>query len=205
MFPNYVNIVYYILTYPRKNVNIIYHLIFFRDMKALLQNFSKNFFEIGHLFAFLFVIYNREIKFGYGTVESCLSNYTDMACGTYAGGIVGRSMKNSKITDCFNLTKIWLNDNMYPGLIAGYAAKKSEITNTYSREYNNSMTMDIVGKTAGKFKVTFIPLDKLGNEESLEGLSDKWCIDNELPMLVSIKDYAALEKTYTIKGGRLTA
>lgn len=143
--------------------------------------------------------------YNYGTVESCLSNYTDMACGKYAGGIVGCTMKNSKVTDCFNLTKIWLNDNMYPGLVAGYASKKSEIANTYSREYNNSMTMDIIGKTVGKFKVPLIPLDKLGNKESLKELSNKWCIDNELPSLVSIKDYVALEKTYTIKGGKLTS
>lgn len=141
----------------------------------------------------------------YGRVESCFSNYTDMACGKYAGGIVGAAMKNSKITGCLNLTKMCLNDGMYPGLISGYASKKSEITNTCSREPNNSMTVDIVGKTAGKFKVSVIPLDKLGNKESIKVLGDKWSIENETPVLVSIKDYISLEKTFTIKGGRLTA
>lgn len=141
----------------------------------------------------------------YGIVENCLSNYTDMACSQYNGGFAGRTLPNSKITDSLNLTKIWLSDDMYCGLIAGYASKKADITNCYTRERNNSMALDAVGKTVGKFSATTIALDELGNEKCLSVLGDEWCIDNEKPVLVSIKDYASLEKTVTIKGGKLAA
>ncbi|MBE6845653.1 MAG: hypothetical protein E7508_08105 [Ruminococcus sp.] len=139
----------------------------------------------------------------YGIIESCLSEYTDMACSKYNGGFAGRTLPDSKITNSLNLTKIWLSDDMYCGLIAGYASKKADIANCCTRERNNSMTLNAVGKTVGKFSAITISLEDLGNEKCLNVIGDKWCIENEKPVPISIKDYIALEKTASIKGERL--
>ena len=141
----------------------------------------------------------------YGTIENCLSNYTDKACGKYNGGIAGRTLPDSKITNSLNLTKIWLSDDMYCGLIAGYASKKADITNCYTREQNKSMTLDNIGKTAGKFSVKKIAMDELGSKNILSSLGGEWCIENGMPSLVSVNDYITLKKLFEIKGGKLTA
>lgn len=139
----------------------------------------------------------------YGTIENCLSDYTDKACATYVGGIAGRATPNSKISDCVNLTKIWLSDDMYCGFIAGYASKKAEIKNCYTREADNTTTLDNIGKTVGKFSINIIPVDELGNEESFAGLCDCWGIRNGKPAPYFLADYLSLERIFTIKGGKL--
>ncbi len=140
----------------------------------------------------------------YGIIENCLSNYTDKACGQYVGGITGRTLPHSKITNSLNLTKICLSDDMHPGLIAGYASKKADITNCYTRERNKSMTSDNIGKTTGEFKIKAIAVDELGDEKHISRLGNEWCIENEKPVLISIKNYVSLKGPVTVKGGRLT-
>ncbi len=140
--------------------------------------------------------------FNYGTVKNCLSNYDDRATGRYTGGIVGANMENSKILNCVNLAKVSYND-MYCGLIAGFASKKSEITNCFTMERNKNMTSRNVGKTVKAFSVKEIPTDKLGNKKSFEGLDGEWRFKNNMPFPASIKGYISLDKTVTIRGEKI--
>lgn len=139
----------------------------------------------------------------YGSIENCLSDYTDKACGMYNGGIVGRTLSNSKIINSVNLTKIWPSDDTCVGLIAGYASKKAIITNCYTREPDISMTSDNFGKTVGKFEVKTIAEDKFGSEELVDALGEEWTTENEKVAPASIKDYVQLECIATISGGKL--
>ena len=146
--------------------------------------------------------------FNYGTISDCFSSSERIDAAMYYGGIAGVLQNGGSITRCVNSSEI-LYDDATGGLIAGYAAKKSTVSNCYSKKPTDSNVQNDIGKGKSGTVTYAVSSDKYGKISSFKRLGDGWVIHGGEPVPKSIKKFISnqpkYKQVYKVKGESLVS
>lgn len=143
--------------------------------------------------------------FNYGRITDCFSSGV-INDETYYGGIAGVLQKGGSIKRCVNSADVLYGDGA-GGLIAGYAAKKSTVSDCYSKKPTDNTVQNDIGKGKTGTKTYAVSPEKYTVMSSFKRLGGGWVIDGGEPIPESLRKFMSSKylPVYIVRSGRLTA